>query len=183
VLDFVLFASHPWLAKRFALEITLKNFINSKEKIEEILIGTNLGFLSLYDKDHPYTIPITYGYMNGRIIFHCNMNGKKLELIKKNNNVCFVVSNQFGHFVPHPQGAKCHAHSNSVICYGKARIIDDIEERCSLLNVFNKCIVDDAREIKIDEVKGCYAVEIKIEEMTARVERESQCGFYQYRFK
>lgn len=160
----------------------MREYINSRNEIENVLSNQNLGFLSMIDNSIPYTIPLTYGYKNGKIIFHCSIKGRKLDCIRKNPNVCFTVSKQYGEFVPHPQGAKCHAHSDSVICSGSARIIEDIEERCKLLNVFNKCIVPNAREIMIEEVKSCYAVEIKIEEMTARIERDSHCKYYKYKF-
>ena len=160
-----------------------KNFIESKVTIEELLTKENLGFLSMSVDNVPYTIPITYGYDNGKILFHCAKHGQKIEFINQNPIVCFTIGNHFGHFVHHPQGAICHAHSNSVICYGNAKIIEDEEERCNLLNIFNKCLQPNAREITIEEIKNCYAVEIIISEMTARIERESQCTFYEYIFQ
>ena len=160
----------------------MRDFQDSKKEIEEILHNNNLGLLCMIDGSIPYSLPITYGYHDGRIIFHCNLKGRKIDILRKNNNVSFVVASQFGDFVPHPQGAKCHAHSKSVICVGKARIVEDLEERTALLNIFNRCLVQDAREILPDEAKGCYAVEILISEMTARIERDSQCTFYRYRF-
>lgn len=159
-----------------------RNFIESKKTIEKLLTEENLGFLSMSVDNIPYTVPITYGYDEGKILFHCAKSGKKLELIKRNSQVCFTIGRHFGHFVSHPQGAVCHAHSDSVLCYGSARIIEGEEERCKVLNVFNKCIQPDAREIRIEEIKNCYAVEIVIREMTARVERESKCTYYKYIF-
>jgi len=160
-----------------------KNFIESKETIEELLTKENLGFLSMSVDNVPYTIPITYGYNDGKILFHCAKHGQKIEFINQNPKVCFTIGNHFGHFVPHPQGAICHAHSDSVICNGNAEIIEDEVERCKLLNIFNKCIQPNAREIRIEEIKNCYAVEIIINEMTARIERESQCSYYKYTFQ
>lgn len=159
-----------------------KEFTNSKIEIEEILLKNSLGFLSLIDDAIPYTIPMTYGYNEGRIILHCAKTGKKIDLIKKNNHVCFTIATQFGHFVPHPQGAVCHAHSDSVICFGIVKIIEDEDERCALLNLFNTCLMKDAREIKKHEIRNCYAVTITIRTMTARIERESHCTYYQYSF-
>jgi nitroimidazol reductase NimA-like FMN-containing flavoprotein (pyridoxamine 5'-phosphate oxidase superfamily) len=159
-----------------------EEFIESRAEIEDILINESMGFLSMAKNNVPYTIPVTYGYNNGKILFHCSLKGKKLEYITKNPKVCFTVGRQYGKFVPHPQGAVCHANSDCVICHGTARIIEDIEERCKVLNIFNKCIVPDAREIKVEEVKNCNAVEIIIAEMTGRKESDSQCSYLIYRF-
>jgi uncharacterized protein len=159
-----------------------KAYVISREEIEAILRRENSGVLGMAVDDRPYAIPITYGYADGRIIFHCALNGQKLDYIRRNPKVCFTVGRPYGDFVPHPQGAACHAHSDSVICYGNARIIEDISERCRALNIFNKCIAPSARDISEEEVKGCYAVEIAITEMTARKERDSQCTYLRYGF-
>ncbi|NJL72788.1 MAG: pyridoxamine 5'-phosphate oxidase family protein [Candidatus Competibacteraceae bacterium] len=160
-----------------------KEFIESRERIEEVLVNGNLGFLGMSADSTPYTIPITYGYDNGRILFHCARFGSKLEFLRANPAVCFTTATQFGPVVRHPQGAVCRAHSDSVVCRGSARIIEDEEERCRVLNAFNRCILADAREIRVDEVANCYAVEITLSEMTARVERDSRCTHYRYAFE
>jgi nitroimidazol reductase NimA-like FMN-containing flavoprotein (pyridoxamine 5'-phosphate oxidase superfamily) len=161
---------------------TSKTFIESRFEMEKILKEERLGFLGMSLNNIPYTIPLTYGYNDGKIIFHCSLTGKKLKYIKSNPQVCFTVGCQFGEFIPHPQGAVCHAHSDSVICYGVARIIEDIEERCKILNIFNRCLQTEAREIIIDEVSNCKAVEIKVTEMTGREERDSKCTYWKYNF-
>ncbi len=158
-------------------------FVESRSEMEEILAGSRLGFLGMSLNDIPYTLPITYAYSNGKILFHCSPAGKKLDCLKSNPHVCFTIGRQFGEFVRHPQGALCHAHSDSVVCYGIARIIDDPEEKCAVLNVFNRCLQPDAREITIDEVSKCTAVEIRVTEMTGRRERGSQCTFFQHKFQ
>jgi len=159
-----------------------KEFNESRIEIEKLLSEENLGFLGMSMNTIPYTIPITFGYHDGRILFHCARSGKKLDVLRSNPNVCLTVARHFGEFVPHPQGAKCHAHSKSIICHGIARIIDDLDERCRILNIFNHCLLPDVRVISRDEVINCLAVEISINEMTARVERDSQCTYWKYRF-
>ena len=84
--------------------------------------------------------------------------------------------------VSHPQGSECNSDSDSVICYGKARIIDDIEERRKILNIFNHCLQPEANELSVDEVKNCSAVEILVEEMTDRTERDSKCIYWKHQF-
>jgi nitroimidazol reductase NimA-like FMN-containing flavoprotein (pyridoxamine 5'-phosphate oxidase superfamily) len=80
--------------------------------------------------------------------------------------------------VSHPQGAECHINSDSVICYGRARIIDDLEERCEVLNAFNRCLQPNAREITLEEVRRCLAVEIAVDEMTGRTERDGKLKYW-----
>jgi nitroimidazol reductase NimA-like FMN-containing flavoprotein (pyridoxamine 5'-phosphate oxidase superfamily) len=94
--------------------------------------------------------------------------------------VCFTVARQFGQVLPHPQGAVCHINSDSVVCYGTARIIDDVEERCKALSAFNRCLQPGAKDLTPKEVSGCSAVEIVVTEMTGREERDGKCSYWRH---
>jgi hypothetical protein len=157
-----------------------RNLIESAEEMEKLLTEERVGYLGLSQHNVPYVVPLTFGYWEGKIIFHGSLEGKKLEIIRENPAVCFTVSRHYGEMVSHPQGAECHADSDSVICYGRARIIEDIQERCRILNKFNRRLQPQAREITEEEVEFCCAVEIRIEQMTGRTERDSKCTFWKW---
>jgi nitroimidazol reductase NimA-like FMN-containing flavoprotein (pyridoxamine 5'-phosphate oxidase superfamily) len=155
-----------------------RTFVESRKEMEKILTEEHVGYLGLSKDGMPYVVPVTFGYANGRILFHCSLEGKKLDYIRTNPQVCFTVARYFGEMVSHPQGASCHADSDCVVCYGVARIIDDAEERCRILNIFNRCLQPRAIEIAQAEVETCSAVEIRIDEMTGREERNSRCTYW-----
>lgn len=143
-----------------------------------------MGFLGLCSNGIPYVVPMTYGYSNGKILLHCALKGMKLEYIRTNPNVCFTVGWQSGKTIRHPQGAHCKANHDSVICYGTARIIEDRDERCEVLNIFNRCLQPDAKEIDAAEVLKCLAIEIKIHKMTGRQQRKGlEHTYWEYSFK
>ena len=150
--------------------------------MEKLLTEERIGYLGMTTDNNPYVIPLTYAYKKGKIIFHGSLKGKRLEILRKNPSVCLTVSRHFGKLVSHPQGSVCHSDSDSVICYGKARIIDDIEERRNILNIFNHCLQPEAKELLLEEVKNCSAVEIQVEEMTGRTERDSKCYYWKHHF-
>lgn len=127
---------------------------------------------------------MTYGYSKGKILLHCALKGMKLEYIRANPNVCFTVGWQSGKTIPHPQGAHCKANHDSVICYGNARIIEDRDERCEVLTIFNRCLQPDAKEIDAAEVSKCLAIEIKIRKMTGREQRRGlEHAYWEYSFE
>ena len=161
-----------------------KKFIQSIKEIEKILKKETMGFLGLSMNDQPYVVPMTYGYSNGKIFFHCSLKGKKLDYIRSNPQVCFTVGWQSGRIMRHPQGARCKANHDSVICYGRARVIEDLNKRCEVLNIFNHCLKADAKEINPEEVINCLAVEIKINRMTGRRQRNGgEHTYWEYNFK
>jgi nitroimidazol reductase NimA-like FMN-containing flavoprotein (pyridoxamine 5'-phosphate oxidase superfamily) len=140
-----------------------------------------MGFLGLSMDNMPYVLPITFGYIEGKILFHCALKGKKLDYIRSNPQVCFTIGRQSGKFIRHPQGGQCRVNHDSVICYGTARIIEDHKERLEILNTFNRCLKPDTEEITYDDIQNCNAVEIKINRMTGRKQRKGiEHSFYEY---
>jgi nitroimidazol reductase NimA-like FMN-containing flavoprotein (pyridoxamine 5'-phosphate oxidase superfamily) len=160
-----------------------RTFIESGREMEKVLTEERVGYLGLSLHGLPYVVPLNYGYVGGKILFHCALTGKKLDYIRANPQVCFTVGRQFGDVVPHPQGAVCHVNSDSVICYGIARIIDDAEERRKTLDAFNHCLEPNAKEITVEDVSNCRAVEIRVTEMTGREERDGKCTYWRQVFE
>ncbi|MBN1777909.1 MAG: pyridoxamine 5'-phosphate oxidase family protein [Clostridiales bacterium] len=152
--------------------------------MEEILRRETLGFLGVCDAGQPYIVPLTYAYLDGIIVFHCALEGKKLDCIRANPRVCFTAGRQFGGVCRHPQGAHCSDNDESVICYGIARILTDEKERLEALNAFNRSIQPDAKDLSPDDIRRCHAVEIRISEMTGRQRRDGGTHtFWKYSFR
>jgi hypothetical protein len=72
----------------------------------------------------------------------------------------------------HPCGARCKASHDSAICFGTTHIIENIYERCKILNIFNQILQPDAKKIIRKEVTGCHIIEIAITRMTGRFQRK-----------
>ena len=158
-------------------------FVESRTEMEAFLQEEELGYLGLVDEEgKPYVVPLNYSYHDGRILFHCALEGKKLDCIRANPNVSFTVSRQAGEVRRHAAGGACHIDSDSVICTGTARVIEDLDERAEALNRFNRAFRPNADDIPMKQVKGCGVVEITVSEMTGRRERERKRTLWRYAF-
>lgn len=163
--------------------MSTRQFLDSRKEMEEILNEEAIGYLGLSVAGKPYVVPLNYAYVEGRILFHCALTGMKLDHIRENPQVCFTVGRQSGEVRRHAEGDPCHVDSDSVICYGRARIIEDLEERKAALDAFNRFYRPDAEDVSMESTAKCGAVEIKIVEMTGRRERERARTFWRYRFE
>ena len=159
-----------------------KSFVESREEMEKILKEEAFGHLGLCLDGKPYVVPLNYAYHEGKILFHCRFEGKKLDFIRSNPEVCFSVARQPGDVRAHPGGNPCHVDSDSVICYGKARVLEDIKEREVALNAFNRHFRPQSPDLALDGVINCNAVEITISEMTGRQERERERTCWRWKF-
>lgn len=160
-----------------------QGFIESREEMEEILQEGEFGFLGLCLDGKPYVVPVNYAYQDGKILFHCGHQGRKLDYIRANPQVCFAVARQPGRVREHAGGNPCHVDSDSVICYGTARVLGDLREREEALNAFNRRFRSQAPGIAPEGVANCGAVEIIITEMTGRQERERTRTCWRHAFQ
>ena len=158
-----------------------REFIESREEMEQILREETIGYLGLVMDSQPYVVPLNYAYVEGRILFHCAWEGQKIDYLKANADVCFTVGRQSGQVRRHAEGDLCHIDSDSVICYGRARILQDLQERKSALDAFNQAYQPEAKEISLKSATNCCAVEIEIAEMTGRREREGKRTYWRAR--
>ena len=158
-----------------------QGFIESREEMEKLLQEEDLGYLGLSLNGESYVVPLNYQYSDGKIVFHCGLKGKKLVFMKANPQVCFTVARQLAEVREHAGGDPCHVDSDSVICYGRARFIEDINERSKVLTAFKRRFYPGA-DVLPERVKICGAVEITISEMTGRREREKKRTCWRYVF-
>lgn len=62
----------------------------TNEQMNNILSSQAVGRLACTDGRYPYIVPVTYAY-DGNCIYCQTNHGKKLEMMRKNPNVCFAV--------------------------------------------------------------------------------------------
>ncbi len=159
-----------------------QGFIESREEMEKILREEEIGYLGLSMNGKPYVVPLNYCYAGGKILFHCGPEGMKLDYLKANSRVCFAVGRQPGEVREHPGGNPCHVDSDSVICYGTAKVLEDLDERRRALNAFNRRFRPDAADVDLERVMKCAVVEITLSEMTGRQERERKRTCWRWTF-
>lgn len=107
--------------------------------MSRILQATNIGRLATVDaKGYPYITPVNFVFYNGRVYFHCALEGEKLENLAREPRVCFEVDIPLAYLEVsfNPAGNPCRTHQffHSVIIRGTARVIPDGELKTAALN-------------------------------------------------
>ncbi len=105
-------------------------------EIESIIQSADVCRVAMADGNIPYIVTMNYGYAGGsemRIYFHCAREGRKLEMIRKNNYVCFEMDNDHN-LIKGTNSCDFSMKYRSVVGYGIISIIDDEEERIKGLN-------------------------------------------------
>ncbi len=147
----------------------MKKWIEDRDEIEEIIRRAAVGRLGLAADGEPYVVPLNFAYEDGRIFFHTGLEGRKLEMIKKNPRVCFEVDEQ-AEVVVNEQACLSTAYYYSVIAWGTARLVDGAEDKMRALDLLVTKYAGPTRCEPIPEhaLSIVNVCEIEIDTMTAK---------------
>lgn len=114
--------------------------ITDKNEIFEILSKCRVIRVALHGGDYPYAVPLSFGVLKEgdcfTVYFHCATEGKKAELIEKDNRVC-VEADIFDGY--HGEGIKITTLYKSVIGFGKVQKCVDGEKVKGLRALMEHC--------------------------------------------
>lgn len=126
-----------------------------------------MGFI---DNDRAYILPFNYGYQDGFIYIHCAKNGKKINLIKKNDVVCIEIE-QTAKVERFEKACKWTTTYRSVIGYGKIEIVNDYEQKRNGLDVImrhNGALHSHDLNYEKNQLDSMFILKVKIFELTGK---------------
>ncbi|MCF6148473.1 MAG: pyridoxamine 5'-phosphate oxidase family protein [Candidatus Kuenenia sp.] len=145
--------------------------ITDRKEIDEVLTKVKTGRLGTCSRDIPYVTPMNFAYDSEtlKIFLHCANEGKKLENIRVNQNVCFEVDDVADVIVKQPTCASSVAY-RSVILFGTIKeLIDLAEKNKALQKIAEKYAPQNPRIPFADTMlTRTNVLEIQIMEMTAK---------------
>ena len=144
--------------------------ITDRKEIEELLMKQKVCHFAMCDGAFPYVRPTTYGYADGHLYIHSSKQGRKIEVLKENNRVCFTVDT--GHeLVQGPLDTSCKStiKFKSVVGTGRAVFVEDPEEKRKAMNAIMAQMFGKA-DFKYSEegVRDMAVIRVDIESMTGK---------------
>lgn len=141
--------------------------MNHEDCIAVLKRGTS-GVLAVSGDDgYPYAVPLSYVYNEGKIYFHCAMQGHKVDAVRNCDKVSFCVIDQ-DQVVPE----KYTTFYRSVIAFGRVAILETEESKRAAIDVLAQRYRpghDQARKAEIDGAMPRLCVlEMSIEHMTGK---------------
>ena len=140
----------------------------------EILKKEKRGVLSLLGDDgYPYGIPLNHFFSeeDNKIYFHCAKEGHKIDAIKDYEKASFCVYDS-----GYRKDGEWALNINSVIIFGKIRLVTDLEiTRKICINLVQK-FTDDEKYLEKalqNALSRVQCLEFEIEHMTGKLVNES----------
>lgn len=149
-------------------EMRRRNQQLSREESIEVLERGTSGVLAVTgDDDYPYAVPLSYVYGDGKIFFHCAVEGHKLDAVRRSDKASFCVIDQ-DDVLPE----KYTTLYRSVIAFGRVRIVEDEAQKRAAIDVLAKRYRPDHEDARKAEIEGAMPrlcmLEMTIEHLTGK---------------
>ncbi len=142
--------------------------ITDKVIIEEILSTSEICRLAMLDGDKPYLLPFNYGYKDNCIFIHSAAEGKKIDILKKNNFVCFEIE-QKAEIIQHTKSCKWSTLYRSVVGYGEVEIITDFQQKKQGLDIIMAHYGETEQlDYQKNQVESIVILKLKISHLTGK---------------
>ena len=137
------------------------------EAMETIIRGAKICRLGLCENEQPYIVPLCFGYEDKNLYFHCATEGKKLDILKSNNNVCFEMDIDPG-LMEADEACNWGFTYKSIIGFGRALIVNDVEMKCRALDLIMKHYTQGSFTYSAESLDNIVIIRVEIEEMTGK---------------
>ena len=107
--------------------------ITDRAAIESIIHKADFCRLAFAEDGQPYMVPLCFGYKDNTLYFHTAPEGKKLNILKKNDRVCFEMDVDQD-IVTSEAACDWTVKFKSVIGFGKASLVEALEMKREALD-------------------------------------------------
>jgi nitroimidazol reductase NimA-like FMN-containing flavoprotein (pyridoxamine 5'-phosphate oxidase superfamily) len=141
--------------------------ITSLEEIEEIVKKSKVCRIGLVDGDEPYILPVCFGYEGNSLYFHSAPEGRKIDLIRRNNRACFEIDTDV-EIISGEKPCDWTARYRSVIGTGRAFILEKNEEKRHGLSVIMRQYSPNISELRFEKLGSVAVVKIEVDRITGK---------------
>ena len=141
--------------------------IKDRKVIDGIIGRCRVCRLAMIDGDRPYVVPLNFGYDGRFLYFHCATEGRKIDIIKKNENVCFEFD-ILHDLVRDELACKWGAKYESVIGSGTAEILDEADAKRKALGWIMRQYGSDVDDFPEENMKKILILRAHILEISGK---------------
>lgn len=134
------------------------------QEIKKIIELCKTCHVAMIDGNMPYVLPLSFGYeiLNEDLIlyFHSAKEGRKIDILRKNNNVCFEMCDEGEPIFARETPCNSGYYFSSVHGFGKVEFINDTEEKCHALSLLMERQADVQIEFTREQAEGVCVYKI-----------------------
>ena len=133
-----------------------------------LLAEAKHGVLSMIDAEGgPYAVPVNHAIVDGCIVIHCAVRGRKLDNVRNDARVCYTA-----YKVIEIDAEELTTRYTSATAFGQAELVEDAATKRPLLEKMTERLAPDAPFICSDEmVANTGVIRIKVDSVTGKANR------------
>jgi len=108
--------------------------ISERSALEAVIAAAQVCRVAMCDEDRPYVVPMCFGYAEGTFYLHCALEGRKIDVLRRNANVCLEMEDAVA-AKPGKTACDWGMDYRSVLAFGRAETVDDPAERRRALDL------------------------------------------------
>lgn len=136
--------------------------------MHDIMKKADVLHLAMCEDSKPYVVAMNFGYEPGILYFHSALEGRKVDLLRKNKQVAFFVETDH-ELVTGKQACDCGMHYRSVYGEGRAFLVEDEAERKKGLDcIMRKYSSDTEFTYDVHVMKRTLVIRVDIDVMTGK---------------
>jgi uncharacterized protein len=144
--------------------------IKDSEEILSIIKEAQVCRVAFSAGNIPYIVPMNFGYQDSCLYFHCAPEGKKLDIIRQNHEVCFEMDINDELVKKTERLCSWTTKYRSIIGFGKASIIENWQEKSSALNIITQHYGANPHAFSEKDVERLSIIKIEIGSITGKKE-------------
>lgn len=142
--------------------------ITDYDEILELVKRCDVCRVAMFDEQYPYIVPMNFGYKvedNGAMIiyFHGAKQGKKHDLLSKNNHVGFEMDIS----KPYEKGTITMQYE-SLVGFGDMEVIDEESERIEAHLAILRHYNDDDVQVSADMMRNTCMLKLNVKHITGK---------------
>ena len=140
------------------------------EGMEEILRKGLVCHLAMVDQGKPYLVSMNYGFLGRSLYLHSAREGRKIEILRKNPEVCFQVVNGTRLTTGPDACGDWTMKYRSVTGFGKATFIENGPEKIRAMHILmDQYTTKGPFEFNPARLSETLVIRIDVEEMTGKI--------------
>ncbi len=142
----------------------------TEAEAREYLHGAFYGRLATAVDGQPYITPVNFALAGDKIYIHCHTQGRKLDNIRQNAQVCFEVSEPVK-LVKADMACDFAVRFKSVLVFGPARILEEAAEKLPAMEaiVAKYAAGHPVPPLRAEQTGAIKIIEITIESISGKI--------------
>lgn len=145
--------------------------ITDPDELKRILKNGKYAVIAMCRNNEPYLVTLNYGYdeAHNGLVFHCALNGLKLDFFAENPEVCATIVLDGGYVRD-----QCSHLYSSLVLRGCMTLIEELEDKKQALNILLNHLEENPAPIKARNIKDNASYDkftmlrLEITEMTGK---------------